>query len=237
MRTGNYFIDSLPRSAAERLAFQLEPVRLARGRQLYEKGQPVDAVYFPTTAVVSKYQRTDDDRAIEVVLSGREGAVGLTSAFDGRLAMHDCRTTIGGAALKIRSEFIIKIGQHEPEFEAAVIKFADGQGKQMARRILCNRYHTVEQRLCTWLLMVSERARRSMIRVTHGDAARALGVHRPTITDAMAVLSERKLLEQLTGCVDIIREEEIRELACECLSGFAVMTAAVEHRQSSQSAA
>ena len=67
MDTGNFFLDSLPVAVLQRLAFQLETVRLTKGQHLYLQGQTVDYVYFPITAVISKYQSSEDGRAIEAI--------------------------------------------------------------------------------------------------------------------------------------------------------------------------
>jgi CRP-like cAMP-binding protein len=159
---------------------------------------------------------------IEVGLAGREGTVGMASAFDMREAMHTCQVIIGGTVMKIRTEFVIKIVQNAPELTAELVRSLNGQLRHMSRRVLCNRYHTVEQRLCTWMLMVSERCGRPSIRITHNDAARGLGVHRPTITDAMALLSEQRLIEQSTGRITILDQAAITKLACDCINDLSL---------------
>ena len=228
MDTGNFFLDSLPVAVSQRLAFQLETVRLTKGQHLYLQGQTVDYVYFPISAVVSKYQSSEDGRAIEVALTGRDGAVGLASALDLGEAMQSCQVSIGGSAMKIRTEFVIKIVEHEAQLTSAVVRFLNSRLRQMSRRVLCNRYHSVEQRLCTWMLMVSERCGRSSIRITHNDAARALGVHRPTITDAMAILCGQGIIEQSTGRIDMIDESKIRKISCECAADLSMRAVGAE---------
>jgi CRP-like cAMP-binding protein len=127
--------------------------------------------------------------------------------------------------MKIRTEFLVKIVEHAPELTVELVRSLNGQLRQMSRRVLCNRYHTVEQRLCMWVLMVSERSGRSSIRITHSDAARGLGVHRPTITDAMAILTEQGLLEQSTGRINIVDQRAIRKLACDCIEDLSMAAA------------
>jgi CRP-like cAMP-binding protein len=220
MNTGNYFLDSLPLSVMQRMTFQLETVRLAKGRHLYRRGGNVDSIYFPLSAVVSKYGISEEGRSIELALAGSEGVVGLASTFNQCAAMQCCQVTISGTAMKIRTEFVVQIVRHEPGLRNAVMRSLDDRLRQMSRRVLCNRYHTVEQRLCTWMLMVSERCGRPSIRITHNDAARALGVHRPTITEAMANLCEQGIIGQSTGRIEIVDEHAVRGLACECLAEY-----------------
>ena len=216
MNTGNLFLDSLPGAVMRRLAFQLETVRVVKGQLLYLQGDTVNSVYFPLSAVVSKYHESEEGKPIEVALNGREGSVGMASAFAQRMAMHSCQVITGGNTMRIRTDYIVKIVEQVPELTVELIRSLNSQLRQMSRRVLCNRYHTVEQRLCTWMLMVSERSGRPSIRITHNDAARGLGVHRPTITDAMAILCEKGLIEQSTGRINILDHKMIRKLACDC---------------------
>jgi len=49
----NHLLDSLPREQWERWRQQLEYVDMPLGRVLYEPGDTLTHVYFPTTAIVS----------------------------------------------------------------------------------------------------------------------------------------------------------------------------------------
>jgi len=238
MNTGNFFIDSLPHEIKQRLSFQLQLVKLAKHDHLYLQGQKVDSIYFPLSAIISKYQTSADGHTIEVALTGKEGVVGLTSAFDSRESMNSCQVCIGGSAMKIRVDFLMKILEAEPGLEAAMMHYIDAQVKQMSRRLLCNRFHSVEQRFCTWLLLVAERRGKPRVRITHADAARALGVHRPTITETTRILCEKKIIAQSNAAIAINDLDQVKELACECLADLSIAKKAVPARRlNSKSAA
>ena len=215
-------MDSLPPEIRQRFAFQLRPVKLVKHQHLYKKGDPLDWIYFPISAVISKYQVEENGHMIEIALTGRDGVVGLASAFDSGVSMHGCQVCIGGTALRMRFDFVRKILDRNPELDADVMAHKSGLLKKMSRRVLCNRYHTVEQRFATWLLLLVERTGRLSLSVTHADGARALGVHRPTITEAAIVLAEKGIIEQAAGRIKILDLQRVTELSCECLAEFSI---------------
>ena len=73
----NFLLDSLPAATIEVLRPHLREVELAVGEQLYQQDVIPPSVYFPVTAVVSKYQILEEGSVIEIALGGNEGAVGL----------------------------------------------------------------------------------------------------------------------------------------------------------------
>ena len=219
-------MDSLPQEIRQRFAFQLSAVRLVKHAVLYRKGDALDWIYFPLSAVISKFQTDDSGHAIEIAMTGREGVVGLTSAFDNGVAMNTCQVFIGGTVLRMRLEFIRKILECNPELNAAMMAHKSELLKQMSRRVLCNRYHTVEQRLSTWMLLVAERTGRQSLSITHADGARSLGVHRPTVTEAAILLAERGVSEQSAGRIRILDAGRLGAMACECFPDFSIDRAA-----------
>lgn len=59
----------------------------------------------------------------------------------------------------------------------------------------CNGLHQIEQRLARWLLMVQDRLGEDVIHLTHEFLGQMLGVHRPTLTMAVAVLEKTGMIE------------------------------------------
>jgi CRP-like cAMP-binding protein len=222
MLTGNYFIDALSEQAVQKVAPQLEPVRLKKGRSLYLQGQPVDHVYFPVGAVLSEYAVTHDGNSAEVLVTGREGAVGLGALYDFGDAANNCEVLVGGSAWRIPPSTLASVREMEPEVAAGLMLIVDVQSKRLARKVICDRYHSVEQRLCTWLLGLADRTGKTEFNISHSKAARALGVYRATITQALHVLRDAgavKLAHMSLGIIDVTTAEA---LACECRLSFPV---------------
>jgi Mn-dependent DtxR family transcriptional regulator len=77
-------------------------------------------------------------------------------------------------------------------------------------------YHSVKERLCTWLLMVQDRCGRTTLNLTHEQIARILGVYRPSITCIAQELRDNKLINYSRGGISIIDRRQIEQAACNC---------------------
>lgn len=217
MHTGNYFIDSLPDEIRRKLKPHIQVEKPAKRRQLCAEGKPVEIIYFPLTAVVSKYQAAGGSRAVETSLTGREGAVGMASAFNSnRASIGSSEVLLSGFTLKIDAKTFLKIAEGEARLKSIAVQTIDSETKRKTRRIVCNRYHTVEQRLCTWLLRLVDRCELTSLNVTQSDIARALGIHRPTVTEGCHILRDQHIIRQSNGAVEIANPEQLEKLACEC---------------------
>ena len=49
---------------------------------------------------------------------------------------------------------------------------------QISQAALCSRFHTVEQRLCRWLLMAHDRAASEVLMITHEQLSHMVGASR-----------------------------------------------------------
>src|SRR5256885_16621484 len=77
----NSVLAALPPGTYRALLSGLEPVTLAFGEVLYEPGEPIRDVYFPTGSLVSRLTLVEGRLALEVGLVGREGMVGVALAL------------------------------------------------------------------------------------------------------------------------------------------------------------
>ena len=62
---------------------------------------------------------------------------------------------------------------------------------QVARSVLCNRFHHVESRLCRWLLMSRERINSNEVPLTQEFVGTMLGVARPIVSLTAGTLQKR----------------------------------------------
>ena len=66
----NRLLAALPESEWERWHAQLEPVEMKLGQVLYESGDAMKYVYFPTTAIVSLLYVMADGASAEIAVVG-----------------------------------------------------------------------------------------------------------------------------------------------------------------------
>ena len=88
--------------------------------------------------------------------------------------------------------------------------------RQISQRAICNMYHSVKERLCTWLLLVQDRCGKKTLKLTHEQIARILGVYRPSVTCIALEMRKDNLIDYSRGGLSIRNREKMEDSACDC---------------------
>lgn len=214
--SSNRLLSSLPASTLSRLRPHLKEVSLLKEQYIYQQDERVDAVYFPETAVISEYQILEDGRTIEVAITGRDSAIGVPAAFGSRRAINCSQVCVGGKALRLQTDILEKELALSEETHRPLQDTIVRQMKHLSQKVICNTFHSVEQRFCTWLLMLSDLSGMNALRITHEHAARVLGVHRPSVTCIAQSLRDRGLLEYSRARIMLRDRPGVEKNACVC---------------------
>ena len=203
-----------------RLRQFIKRVTLTKDQYVYQQDDEIKNIYFPETAVISEFQILEDGRTIEVGIIGNEGAVGIASAFNECRAANCTQVCVAGTALMIARDVLEREVMSDIHLQAVLHNYINGQIKQLSQRVVCNTFHSVEQRFCSWLLTLHKRSRRDKFRITHEHVARVLGVHRPSVTCIAQTLRERKLIDYGRAKLVISDKPGLESLACRCSAEF-----------------
>jgi CRP-like cAMP-binding protein len=214
--SSNALVQSLGAEHLIRLRQFFKRVTLTRDQYLYQQDDKIDNILFPETAVVSEFQILEDGRMIEVGLIGSEGAVGIASAFNACRAANCTEVCVAGTALVVPRDLMEREVASDHRLQLVLHNYINGQIKQLSQRVVCNTFHSVEQRFCSWLLTLQARSRRDRFKITHEHVARVLGVHRPSVTCIAQGLRERKLIDYGRARLVITDKVGIEKLACGC---------------------
>ena len=87
---------------------------------------------------------------------------------------------------------------------------------QMAQSAVCNRHHSVEQRLCRWLLLTLDRAPSRELIMTQELVASILGVRREGITEAAGNLQRAGIISYRRGHIAVLDRPGLESRVCEC---------------------
>lgn len=212
----NKLLTELPGEDFARLLPHLEPVSLSCDEHLYRLGEDVEEVYFPEGAVVSHLYLLADGSTTEAAMIGREGLTGLSSIFASPTQTHWTIAVIPGTALRVRVEVLKEEFARGGAMQRLLLAYAGAHIEQLSQRAICNGRHSVEERVCSWLLMIHDRAGDNRLPLTHERIAHHLGARRPGITEVAISLRDRNIISYTRGQICITDRPGLETAACEC---------------------
>jgi CRP-like cAMP-binding protein len=212
----NSLLAALPRKSYLGLQSGLVPVELEFGKIIYEPGQTIHEVYFPTQSLVSLLTLVEGHLALEVGLVGWEGMVGFPIALGVDVSPVRALVQGGGSALRMSAARFRTELRRCPPLQRQLYRYVNTMMAQISQTAGCNRFHVVEPRLARWLLMTRDRVRSGEFRMTHEFLSHMLGVRRVGVTEAASALHERKLIDYSRGAIRILDHRGLEKAACAC---------------------
>jgi len=220
-KTSNILLNSLPATLFEALRPSLRSVFLPKDRFLYMQDDRLEYVYFPETCVISELRTLDDGRMVEVAITGREGASGLSALFCSSRVANCTQVSQAGTAIKVERAELARLTRVYPEMRKSLAPYMDQYIRQLSQRAICNMFHSVRERFCTWLLLVQDRCGRKTLKITHEQIARTLGVYRPSVTCIALEMRKENLIDYSRGGVSIKDRDAMESGACGCYAELA----------------
>jgi CRP-like cAMP-binding protein len=212
----NSLLAALPRKSYLRLLPGLAAVDLVFGDVLYEAGEPIRDVYFPSRSLVSLLTLVEGHLALEVGLVGREGMVGAPLALGVNVSPVRALVQGAGPALRMSATRFRNELDRSPPLQRGLLRYIHAMMVQISQTAGCNRFHVVEARLARWLLMTRDRVRSGQFRMTHEFLSHMLGVRRVGVTEAASALQRRKLIEYSRGSITILDNRGLEAACCSC---------------------
>jgi len=213
---GNWLLDALSPDAYERLVRSLEPVPFSLGEVIYQSGAQMESVFFPTTSHVSLLYTMINGATAEMGLVGNEGVVGISLFMGGDTTPNRAVVQGAGNALKLQAKPMQTEFSRGGEFQHLLLRYTQALITQISQTAVCNRLHTVEQRLCRWLLMTRDRTQSDKLQMTHEFISNMLGVRREGVTNAAHGLQQDGLISYVRGHMQILDRKGLEASACEC---------------------
>jgi CRP-like cAMP-binding protein len=212
----NSLLAAVPGKDYRRLLSRLEPVDLTFGEVLYEPGEAIRHVYFPSASLVSLLTLADGHLALEVGLIGREGMVGIPLALGHSVSSVRALVQGAGTAMRMTSADFRKSFRLSQPLQQELYRYVHALMAQISQTAACNRFHMVEARLARWLLMTHDRVKSDQFRMTHEFLGHMLGVQRVAVTNAAHALQKRKLIRYTRGNITVLDRAGLEEAACQC---------------------
>jgi CRP-like cAMP-binding protein len=212
----NHLLAALPTAEFERLAAKLELVPMRLGDVLYEPDQQLRYAYFPTTAVVSLHYVMESGDSAETAGVGNEGVVGIALFMGGDTMPSSAVVQTAGHAYRLEGRLLKQEFSRAGLMQRLLLRYTQALITQMSQTAACNRHHSVEQRLCRWLLLAQDRAPMRELVITQELVAGMLGVRREGVTEAAGRLQRAGLIRYRRGHIAVLERAGLETLACEC---------------------
>ena len=87
---------------------------------------------------------------------------------------------------------------------------------QVMQTVACNSQHTVQERMCRWLLMMHDRAEGGQLTYTHEFLSHMMGANRTSVTLAAQSLQEAGLITYRRGLMQVSDRAGLEKACCEC---------------------
>jgi CRP-like cAMP-binding protein len=212
----NHLLDALPAGDFERVAPHLELVPMKLGEVLYEPGDRLRHVYFPTTSIVSLLYVMEDGASAEIAIVGNEGILGISLFMGGETTPSRAVVQSAGYAFRLRAQLLKnEFGRFGPTLNL-LLRYTQALITQMAQTAVCNRHHSVDQQLCRWLLLSLDRLASNELLMTQELIANMLGVRREGVTEAAGKLQDAGLIRYRRGMITVLDRPGLEARSCEC---------------------
>jgi CRP-like cAMP-binding protein len=194
----------------------LRKVKLAQGVVLHEAGETIANFYFPINGMVSMLAVLKSGEAIEAGVIGPEGFVGGYLGARGWRAYGHAVMQITGEALRISVRNFKKAYDVSDELRTLVNGYQAVMYFQAQQTAACQALHTVEARMCRWLLQARDAVGGDTLNLTQEFLSHMLGVRRTSVSGSANKLQEDGLITYKRGVIRVLDHKGLEKSSCEC---------------------
>jgi CRP-like cAMP-binding protein len=212
----NHLLAALPAEVQDRLFPHLEVMPLTLGKVLYESGDTLRHVYFPTDSIVSLLYVMASGASAEISVVGNEGLIGIALFMGGESTPSRAIVQSAGYSYRLLGQRLKDEFNRHSELQILLLRYTQALITQMSQTAVCNRHHSIDQQLCRWLLLSLDRLPTNRLTMTQELIANMLGVRREGVTDAASKLQQLGVIEYSRGQITVLDRPKLESLSCEC---------------------
>lgn len=212
----NRLLASLPADVIADIKPHLRQVELKLGDVIAEAGGEVKRVYFPQSGIISLVVELSVGEMIETAMVGNDGVVNAASAMDGKVSLNKAIVQMAGSALAIEVDRIRALTDKYKVFRSMLIRHEQVMFAQSQQSAACNASHSVEARMCRWLLRMRDLGDSDDLTLTQDFIAQMLGVRRPSVSIVANTLQKAGFIKYRRGNIRILDVPGLKKESCEC---------------------
>jgi CRP-like cAMP-binding protein len=200
----------------EALPADLERIDVRAGQVVCDRGEPCEHAYFPLSACFCYRCVLSSGASLELARIGCEGFAGWPAMTGGAFMPFRTEAVSDGSSLRCSAQALQESLAVSPAFQQRVMRHFQAVSDEIARTAACTRFHTVNQRICRWLLTESDRTSNNELDITLTALADALGVSSRAVSAAVHQLQQCGALECTRGVLRLLDRGTLKAGACEC---------------------
>lgn len=216
----NKLLAALPARNYQRLRPHLRSIPLPQGATLHVAGDRESHLYFVADGLVSRACVTRTGESAEFALTGSEGVIGLASVLGGESSPTRAVVVSAGCAWRLPASIAIQELEHAGPLADLLLRYTLALIAQTGQVATCNRYHSLEQRFCRWMLWSLDRLPSNALAMKQESIAEMLGVRRERVSEVAANLQRLGLMRYSRGCIDVLDRGRMEARACECYAAM-----------------
>src|SRR4029077_19941954 len=121
-----------------------------------------------------------------------------------------------GEALRMETKVFQEEMTRGGPLHGLVQRYTQAIINQISQSTVCNHRHSVQKRMCRWLLMSHDRVGADEFQLTQEFLAQMLGVRRPTVTAVAGSLQTAALIPYPRGRMTVLDRKGLEAASCEC---------------------
>jgi CRP-like cAMP-binding protein len=216
-RPGNNLLQHLNESDYVLIRPYIEIITMAADDTLYNAGDDVETVYFPCEGSVACLVLViEDGREVQVVMIGREGAVGGIVSRGRLPAFSRVMVRFGGLFARLSVRRLQAAKERSATLRNILARYADCLLAQTLQTGACNAAHSIEQRAAKWILASMDRTEQEVVPLSHEQLATMLGVGRSYASRVITALRAEGILDTRRMSVRVLNKASLRSKACDC---------------------
>src|SRR5215204_832836 len=215
MHSANKFLTLLQPADLALFADHLHVVEMPHGQVLAEPHQLIEKLYFPHSGIVSYVVGMSDGNMIETGMVGRDGVMGALQALDEKVSPNRIMVQVPGNASVVDIEVMRKAIDGSPSLRVMLAKHEQFFVAQIQQPAGCNASHSVEARMCRWLLRMYDLTEPELP-LTQEFLAQMMGGRRTSVSLVASGLQDTGVITYRRGHVRVANVEKLKKMACEC---------------------
>ena len=133
-----------------------------------------------------------------------------------RVSFNRCIVQLEGHTVRCPIELLQYEFRNSEHVRDLFVSYSETLLSQVQQTVACNSMHTIEERMCRWLLMMHDRAGGEALPYTHEFLSHILGANRKSVTLAAQSMQTAGLISYRRGTMQVLDRAALEKASCEC---------------------